>query len=394
MNCNTCRYELSQCLDGRLPSGRRAVVMQHLETCEACAEFWEEMQAAQRLTLQLPRESVGANFRDGLWERIRAGEGTPDAMFHEPVPVLAKVRYALTGAAAAAATLLFGLWLYEDQNERSLPTGPRTEHVAKIDGDATGTARNGGTGNQRVIGATGSSPRRIRVTSDDDVELRVGFSHDRVPMLSNAQPLNSVLVAQETARQLEQRYASVNHWIRQLPQDTRGHSPRRPNQQQVNQQQLNQQRVVVERILGDVNEFRALAEVLLELRDHDRLSFRDPVVGSQLELATHTFQTFELQNSLDTVQRLVAPTVRKSPRLSRITDYIAVTPAEHTEEREIILHFNRTRPEVFGKLFIHFGQPDAFQSRFGLPNHSRVLWFQDDCGPNYVLPRSIAERVR
>ncbi|MCR9244319.1 MAG: anti-sigma factor [bacterium] len=386
MNCNTCRYELSQCLDGRLPSGRRAVVMQHLETCEACAEFWEEMQAAQRLTLQLPRESVGANFRDGLWERIRAGEGTPDAMFHEPVPVLAKVRYALTGAAAAAATLLFGLWLYEDQNERSLPTAPRMEHAAAIN---DGAPENAGAGNQRRIGAAGSSQRRIRVTSDDDVELRVGFKLDHVPMLSNAQPLNSVLVAQETARQLEQRYASVDNWIRQLPQDTRGHSPRRPNQQQVNKQ-----RVIVERILGDVNEFRALAEVLLELRDHDRLSFRDPKVGTQLELATHTFQTMGLQNNLDTIQRLVAPTVRKSPRLSRITDYIAVTPAEHTEEREIILHFNRTRPEVFGKLFIHFGQPDALQSRFGLPNHSRVLWFQGDCGPNYVLPRSIAERVR
>ena len=50
MNCTTCRYELSQCLDGRLPSGRRTVVMQHAETCEACGQFWAELQAAQHAT--------------------------------------------------------------------------------------------------------------------------------------------------------------------------------------------------------------------------------------------------------------------------------------------------------------------------------------------------------
>lgn len=40
MNCNTCRFELSQCLDGRLASGRRAIVMQHAADCEECAAFW------------------------------------------------------------------------------------------------------------------------------------------------------------------------------------------------------------------------------------------------------------------------------------------------------------------------------------------------------------------
>ena len=60
MNCNTCRYELSQCLDGRLPSGRRAVVMQHVDGCEVCSAFWAELQAAQQLTLQLPKERVSA----------------------------------------------------------------------------------------------------------------------------------------------------------------------------------------------------------------------------------------------------------------------------------------------------------------------------------------------
>ena len=88
MNCSTCRYELSQCLDGRLPSGRRTLVLQHAESCSECGAFWTELQAAQQLTLQLHQPRVSPGFRDQLWERIRAGEGTPEAVFHEPVPLL------------------------------------------------------------------------------------------------------------------------------------------------------------------------------------------------------------------------------------------------------------------------------------------------------------------
>src|SRR5688572_9620068 len=127
MNCSTCRYELSQCLDGRLPSGRRSLVMQHVEQCRDCSDFWNELQAAQQLILQLPREHVGSGFRDQLFERIRAGEGTPDAVFREPVPLWAKVRYAFTGAAAAAVLLAAALWL-----RGSDPQGlqPLQNHVA------------------------------------------------------------------------------------------------------------------------------------------------------------------------------------------------------------------------------------------------------------------------
>src|SRR5262245_52243425 len=110
MNCTTCRYELSQCLDGRLPSGRRTIVLQHASQCEGCGTFWAELQAAQRLTLRLQRPRVSESFRESLWARVQAGEGTPDAVFREPVPLLAKLRYALTGAAAAAAALLCVTW--------------------------------------------------------------------------------------------------------------------------------------------------------------------------------------------------------------------------------------------------------------------------------------------
>src|SRR5262245_17400688 len=106
MNCSTCQYELSQCLDGRLASGRRALVMDHVAACAECGEFWRELQAAQALVLRLTRPRVDGDFRERLFERIETGEGTPPAVFQEQVPLATKIRYTLTGAAAAAAVLI------------------------------------------------------------------------------------------------------------------------------------------------------------------------------------------------------------------------------------------------------------------------------------------------
>jgi hypothetical protein len=106
MNCRTCHYELSQCLDARLPSGRRALVMQHVAECERCAQFWAELQAARELALRLQRHRPGPDFREQLFARIQTGEGTPPAVFQEHVSVTTKIRYAMTGAATAAAALL------------------------------------------------------------------------------------------------------------------------------------------------------------------------------------------------------------------------------------------------------------------------------------------------
>lgn len=105
MNCTTCRMELSRCLDGRLPSGRHATVMAHAEGCPECSQFWQELQEARKLALRAPKLAVSDDFHDGLWQRIRAGEGTPEAVFREPVSTVTKLRYLGTGAAAAAAML-------------------------------------------------------------------------------------------------------------------------------------------------------------------------------------------------------------------------------------------------------------------------------------------------
>ena len=107
MNCRECQRDLSPCLDGRLPSGRRTAVTQHLEDCEECTQLWREMQQAQELVLRLPRHPVSPGFHTRLWDRIKAGEGTPEAVFSEPMPLVTKARYVLTGAAAAALMLVF-----------------------------------------------------------------------------------------------------------------------------------------------------------------------------------------------------------------------------------------------------------------------------------------------
>ncbi|MCA8957611.1 MAG: zf-HC2 domain-containing protein [Planctomycetes bacterium] len=106
MSCSRYQLELSQCLDGRLASGRRLEVLAHASACPRCSSAWEEMQSTQSLVLGLPEHRVGPRFRETLWARIHAGEGSPEILLQEPVGVATKVRYGLLGAAAAAVVLL------------------------------------------------------------------------------------------------------------------------------------------------------------------------------------------------------------------------------------------------------------------------------------------------
>ena len=113
MTCNRYQYQLSLHLDGRLSSARRDSLMQHLADCSSCQSLWQEMQSAQDLALSLPSQPVSPDFKDSLLTRIRSGEGTPEAVFHEPVPKLVKLRYLASGA-AAAAVIIFGLSWYDN----------------------------------------------------------------------------------------------------------------------------------------------------------------------------------------------------------------------------------------------------------------------------------------
>jgi anti-sigma factor RsiW len=352
MNCNQGRYELSQCLDGRLPSGRRALVMEHVEKCAECGAFWTELQAAQRLVLELPREHVGERFREQLWERIRAGEGTPEAVFHEPIPFAAKVRYALTGAAAAAAVLLVALALRHRDEPKS--RGPEVVAEAKTQG-----------GLQPRTHFSDVGPTEATLASDDILRL------DRNPLLSSTRRLTTDLVALEAARQLEQRYATVHQALDRL-QD-RSIAPE----------------IAVDQMVDNADELHSFGELLLEMSDRRRLVFVEPEVGTDLRVAVGLLgQTKVLRRDRNSLTEMVGRALQ-SRRLSNISGMISVVPfMDPREEREVLARLNILRPEVFPKLFIVFGTDDDLQG-VGIRNGTFVM--DDSCGASWVAPRSVVE---
>jgi anti-sigma factor RsiW len=351
MNCRTCHFELSQCLDGRLPSGRRAIVMAHVAECEICARFWTELQRAQELVLRLPRLRVGADFRDRLFERIEAGEGTPPAVFHEPVPVLTKVRYALTGAAAAAAVLVVGA-LIRNQPARA----PETRETA----------------------AVGTAPLAARAAADGQLAVRssagdVAPPFAASPLLAAAKPVTTALVAVEAAKQFQKRFAWTTRNLARL--DQTGNDP-----------------FAVREVCANTVELKGLAELLLDLREDDLVAFDDPRLDYELRFFVQRLEadTERLQeHCLDTVRRVVAPTVRSGGRLGRIFDELRVRPtADPHSQLQALLRLSMGRPEVFPLLFIVLPEPPPFEP---LDFRSPAFLFRDACGTNLVAPRSEVE---
>jgi len=375
MNCNTCRYELSQCLDGRLPSGRRAVVMQHVESCEACDGFWSELQAAQALTMRLRPASVSSGFRDQLWERIHAGEGTPDAALHDTLTTWTKVRYTLTGA-AAAALLLTTLTLLK--NDTSTPAGSdRRDVVANIDvRDAGGDTQRAQAprSNDRDHTPGGLQPRThsappqaMRVDAAANY-APAGLALAEHPVISSANRLSLQLVAVETARQLEQRHTEVSSALRIL------HG--------ANGSANGSRDAAIARAVENAREFQAFGELLLDLRDRERLVFTDSAVDADLRYAVQMLAHADKHGapSLQTVESYVEPALR-SERLGQVSHRIAMVPADPHEEIEGLLRLNTQRPEIFPKLFIVL--PQAVDGT--------AFYMEGMCGPSWVAPRSEVE---
>lgn len=102
MSCRRYQEELSLNLDGRLPGTRRAAVLAHVDTCAKCAQVWDELQSTQSLLFDIEPPIVSPRFRDQVWDRIHAGEGSTEILLQEPISTGTKLRYGLVGAAAAA----------------------------------------------------------------------------------------------------------------------------------------------------------------------------------------------------------------------------------------------------------------------------------------------------
>lgn len=390
MNCSTCRYELSQCLDGRLPSGRRTAVLQHAEDCSACGAFWNELQAAQDLTLSLRSIEVGSDFRDGLWERIRAGEGTPAAVFEEPVSTATKLRYTLSGA-AAAAVLLLGLTYVRD-----LPTGGSDDlgsRDVEVVADVAGSAapdHGGRTGRTNIVAgdvATGGAleprtnargrggsaaehdgrlqPRR------PDAQLASTFG-GATPILS-PKPLTLQVLARETALQIENSYEEAALGMRMF---------RDP---------MHDRATVAEKVLVSAREIHDFGELLLDLRERKRVSFADSEVDADLQIAVGILGqatesgTQDVQQKLHLVERVVAKALERRS-LASLSGAVNVPVHTDLQEIEELRRLNTTRPEVFPKLFFVVG--DTSISEQTLIYSDFAFTIHDACGPSWVVVRS------
>ncbi len=372
MNCTTCRYELSQCLDGRLPSGRRSEVINHAESCATCGTFWLELQAAQQLTLTLHQQEVDNGFREQLWERIHAGEGTPSAVFQEDVPLWSKLRYAFTGAAAAAALLIGVSYLHDTSGDLATPT---TANVANRDAtNRNVTNRNFTNRDERsLIGnrqdGGGAGTELAANTSHGTLEPR------RLPNLSNQpswlKPLSYEVVAIETSRQFEDRYMTAARGIRNMRNPEFDHS------------------MAIKEVLDSANEMRDFGHLLLDLREHQALFFMDAEVGFELRSAVKRLDQvagFEAPTA-QTIEAIVAP-ILSDHRLANISSAITFKPRNQHEEYNHLMVLNTQRPGVFAKLFLIVGDPQQGHNRLQRIHPGTAFLLGNDCGSSWVAPRS------
>ncbi len=359
MNCRTCQYELSQCLDGRLASGRRALVMDHVAACDGCAGFWRELQAAQTLVVRLAPKHVGADFRNQLFERIQTGEGTPPAVFREPVPFCTKLRYTLTGAAAAAAVLIAATLV---RNGTATPSRGATTNLASVD-DTPMPAT-----------TTSSAPTRATLAADYQP------SPDSSPLVrrgdtvfNSVRPLTPDLVAVETAREFEQRFEWTTRLLDRGANDD----------------------ATARTVCANGAEIHSLGRVLVDLRDSKWVTFGDPKVDADLRVIVTLLDDahlrddgrFERDDGLEIARTRVASALRNSPNLAQLTSTLRIAPTfDRDAQQQAMLRFARSWSGVLDRIFFVLPS-DAGAGDFDPRDLSRMFVFQDACGPIYVAPR-------
>lgn len=367
MNCRTCQHELSEYLDGRLASGRRTQVLDHLAACDECTRAFAELQLAQTAAQRLPRHRTGSDFRDRLFARIEAGEGTPPAVFREPIPLLAKVRYTLSGAAAAAALVVVASLLRDRDAVETLPSGPSAT-PAVVASNAAPKAP--APSFPAVLTSVLPEPDYVASAAASPLAPRSNDS-----FLGAVKPLTPDLLAVETARQFEQRH----QWTaRRLSLLDRG--------------AIDETMAV--RIRDDAQSLARLGGVLTALREARCLTFADPEVDTDLRVFMTLIDTERLSRAeplAQVVRDVVEPAMRKSPNLGRIASAIAVTPATNRmTQDEQVLRITRAWPELIDQIF--FVLPDGAENgQFDPLQLSRTFRFRSECGTIFVAPMSEVE---
>lgn len=329
--------------------------MQHAEACPSCGTFWNELQAAQQLTLSLRGVSVSRDFRDGLWERIQAGEGSPQAVFGESIPLASKLRYTVGGAAAAAMLLLGATFLFG----------------SGIPGAGEGIATNRQTATTEIDDrdATTRRPDRLVPRSTPRATLA---STNMPTMPLTARPLTFDVLAVETARQLEESYVDASIALRML-----------------HDRDVDRQQVAV-RVLDDAREVHQFGELLVELCDRERVSFRDTRLDADLRFAVEMLrQAVRTRNDAASVVETLVEPVLTRVKLSRVANEIRCAPSDLQTETEDLMRINTMRPEVFPKLFVVLGHGNSMFDRIA-PHIAFTL--TGECGPSWVTPRSEMRR--
>jgi hypothetical protein len=191
--------------------------------------------------------------------------------------------------------------------------------------------------------------------------------------LSGAQPLTFHVVALETARQLEARHDKASNALRVLGGKAAG-----------------TEEPAVRDVIDRADEFRFFGEVLLDMFDRRRVSFSDADVATDLRLAVKMLGGVRrLQPNLSTVEAVIAPALG-SPRLGTLSRKILVAPTQDPhEEMEGLQRLSAQRPEVMAQLFEMTISEDAGSFRPGA-----AFRMAGDCGPIWVVPRSVMIRIR
>ena len=191
------------------------------------------------------------------------------------------------------------------------------------------------------------------------------------PLFASAQRLTFGLVAVETAKQLEQRYAAATNALQRLDAN--------PEHGEV----------ALRQAWENADEFQAFGEVLLDMRHRQRLSFRDNDVDADLRFAVNILRQGRTgQRDGRTVHTVVGAALR-SDRLASLSRTMLLAPSlDPREDMDVLVDLNTQRPEVFRELFFVVANPAASHDELGLLQNGTMFLMTDDCGPSWVAPRS------
>jgi Putative zinc-finger len=118
MTCQQAQRDMQKALDRRLPQIEQRAFQEHILSCQSCRYDFDRYKKLQAWTHELPSSKPASNFSKRLFERIQSGEGSPEGILHQPVPILRKLHIFGSGAVTAAALLLGAFLIFETMGNK------------------------------------------------------------------------------------------------------------------------------------------------------------------------------------------------------------------------------------------------------------------------------------